>query len=68
MSRQPSFYGQRANAEDNPGSGKYKGPNRRRDIRRTLVDRRQEIRFEMNKEPRRVLEGRREQDHTPKYY
>lgn len=68
MSREASFYGQRAGGEQNGASGKYKGPNRRHQIRRSLQDRRQEIRFEMDREPRRILEGRREDDHTPKYY
>ena len=46
----------------------YHGLERRRALRRTGEDRRQEVRFESGKEDRRKGEGRREDDHTPKFW
>jgi hypothetical protein len=40
----------------------YKGPERRRDQRRKTTDRRQEIRFEPDREDRRKNNGRRKRD------
>lgn len=40
----------------------YKGPERRRDQRRKTADRRQEIRFEPDREDRRKRGGRRKTD------
>lgn len=40
----------------------YKGPERRKEIRRTKADRRQEIRFEPEKDDRRQNPGRRQGD------
>jgi hypothetical protein len=42
--------------------GTYKGPERRRDQRRKVTDRRQEIRFEPDREDRRKNGGRRKTD------
>jgi hypothetical protein len=44
----------------------YVGPERRIEQRRKIVDRRDQIRFELDKDPRRVSHGRRKgemQDH-----
>lgn len=43
----------------------YKGPERRRDQRRKTSDRRQEIRFEPDREDRRKNNGRRKTDQLP---
>ncbi len=40
----------------------YKGPEHRVDHRRTISDRRQDIRFEPDKENRRKIHGRRKMD------
>lgn len=42
--------------------GPYKGPERRQENRRSGVDRRQSIRFELEKEDRRKAYGRRKGD------
>jgi len=42
--------------------GPYKGPERRRENRRSGVDRRKNIRFELDKEDRRKTYGRRKGD------
>ena len=49
--------------EDNTGKPVYKGPERRKFSRRTIVDRRKEIRWEPNKTNRRQTTGRRASDH-----
>lgn len=46
----------------------YKGPNRRRVHRRNRGDRREEMRFEPDKNDRRVNPGRRAEDKTPKFW
>jgi hypothetical protein len=43
-------------------SNQYKGPERRREQRRKTADRREEIRFEPDKEDRRENAGRRQTD------
>lgn len=40
----------------------YKGPERRREVRRKNSDRRQDIRFEPDKDDRRQSPGRRKDD------
>jgi hypothetical protein len=40
----------------------YKGPERRRHQRREKTDRREEVRFEPDREPRRKKNGRRRED------
>jgi hypothetical protein len=44
------------------------GSERRKNNRRTQIDRRGDIRFELDKDDRRKEEGRRETDAQPKYY
>lgn len=43
----------------------YMGPERRRGSRRKKPDRREEIRFEPDKEDRRNSTGRRDEDYDP---
>jgi hypothetical protein len=47
---------------------KYMGVERRRENRRKTQDRRGDVRFDLNKTDRRKSEGRREDDHTPKFW
>jgi len=47
---------------------KYSGVERRRANRRSGTDRRADVRFDLDKNDRRQNEGRRESDHTPKYW
>ena len=47
---------------DNSGKPDYKGPERRKFLRRTQADRRKEIRWEPNKPCRRQATGRRAVD------
>lgn len=47
--------------DDKPGSD-YNGPDQRRERRRKIKDRRQEFRFEPDKEDRRKNSGRRKGD------
>ena len=71
MPSKSSFYGQRPDESDKEGSDsgeKYKGPDRREEMRRKQQDRRGDVRFEIDKDPRRKGEGRREEDKTPKYW
>ncbi len=44
------------------GKQPYDGPERRREQRRKMADRRKVVRFEMDKEPRRKKKGRRAED------
>lgn len=46
----------------------YNGMERRFVIRRSGEDRRKEVRFEVGKGDRRDGEGRRDDDHTPKFW
>jgi len=72
ISEKASFY-----AKD-PGLGttdvskktkkKYMGPERRKEDRRKTQDRRNDVRFDLNNTDRRKSEGRREDDHTPKFW
>jgi len=50
------------------GKKKYMGPERRKANRRSGKDRRSDVRFDLDKSDRRQTEGRREDDHTPKYW
>lgn len=52
--------------KDNPK--KYMGPERRRENRRGGKDRRQDVRFELNKEDRRQSQGRRHDDKSPQFW
>lgn len=54
---------------EKPRSAKgYTGPERRRGHRRGHTDRRQEMRFDMDKPDRRVCAGRRADDKRPKFW
>jgi hypothetical protein len=70
-----------AGGSGTPGSGKaavfgekprsaagYKGPERRRKHRRRHSDRREEMRFDLDKTDRRVLAGRRSDDKQCKFW
>ena len=46
----------------------YKGPERRRKHRRGHTDRREEMRFDLDKTDRRVLAGRRSDDKQVKFW
>jgi hypothetical protein len=46
----------------------YSGINRRRGHRRDNTDRRQELRFELDKPDRRKLAGRRKDDKRPSFW
>ena len=46
----------------------YTGTERRRQTRRHQRDRREELRFELDKTDRRVCEGRRAEDKTLKFW
>jgi len=46
----------------------YKGTERRRKHRRHHTDRREEMRFDLTKPDRRVCEGRRADDKSPKFW
>lgn len=50
------------------GEDKYIGPERRRNNRRGNTERRATVRFAADKVDRRELEGRRENDRTPKFW
>lgn len=54
--------------ERKPAARKYMGQERRRGHRRISRDRRQEIRFEFNKEDRRQQRGRRDGENTPSFW
>ena len=54
--------------EAKPGKKKYMGVERRKENRRSGKDRRGDVRFDLEKSDRRQNEGRREDDHTPKYW
>jgi hypothetical protein len=54
--------------DSNSPTKKYMGPERRRENRRSGHDRRQDVRFELNKEDRRKTQGRRRDDETPKFW
>jgi hypothetical protein len=53
---------------DTKNPKKYMGPERRRENRRGGHDRRQDVRFELNKEDRRQRSGRRHDDKAPKFW
>ncbi len=46
----------------------YVGTERRTRLRRTSGERREEIRFDLSKPDRRVLDGRRAEDVLPKFW
>jgi len=50
------------------GKKKYMGVERRKGNRRSGKDRRSDVRFDLDKSDRRQSQGRREEDHTPKYW
>ena len=49
-------------SEGSNGAVKYRGKERRYHSRRTKTDRRSDIRFEIDKEDRRINQGRRQDD------
>jgi hypothetical protein len=51
-----------------PSGEAYRGSERRRSHRRGHGDRRVEMRFEMDKDDRRVCAGRRADDKTPNFW
>jgi len=51
-----------------PEKKKYMGVERRKTNRRSGKDRRGDVRFDLDKSDRRKTEGRRAEDHTPKYW
>ncbi len=55
----------RRDTQSTPG---YVGPERRRSDRRGGKDRRENVRFELQKEDRRKGNGRREEDHQPDFW
>ncbi len=52
----------------NRNKKKYMGEERRRKNRRASMDRRSEVRFDLNKSVRRNSDGRRENDATVKFW
>ncbi|MFT4518876.1 MAG: hypothetical protein ACI9JM_001265 [Halioglobus sp.] len=67
-----SFYSRDpgAGSSENGNTGKkpYMGEERRRENRRKAQDQRKEVRFDLNNSDRRVIEGRRVDDSTPKFW
>ncbi len=53
---------------DVAGGKKYMGPERRRDNRRSGMDRRTDVRFEPSKDDRRQNHGRRHDDNSPHFW
>jgi hypothetical protein len=53
---------------DEEGEQQYSGPERREGNRRSGKDRREEVRFEVDKEDRRQRPGRRKGDKSPKFW
>ncbi len=61
--------GKAAVFEEKPRSAAgYKGPERRRKHRRSHTDRREEMRFDLDKTDRRVCAGRRSDDKQVKFW
>jgi hypothetical protein len=54
--------------QSKPQKKKYMGVERRKANRRSGKDRRDDVRFDLDKSDRRQNQGRREEDHTPKYW
>ena len=46
----------------------YTGAERRRENRRKAIDRREDVRFDLTKDDRRKIEGRRKDDGSPKFW
>jgi hypothetical protein len=53
---------------DRTGEEHYTGVERRRGERRAYHDRREEVRFEFDREDRRRGDGRRKDDKSPKFW
>ena len=53
---------------DSDDATEYKGPDRRKENRRSGTDRREDIRFEIGKEDRRKNHGRRHDDNSPEFW
>ncbi len=53
---------------DSKGAKKYMGKERRKENRRSGIDRRTMVRFEPGKDDRRESHGRREEDNTPDFW
>ena len=54
--------------QDEKGATKYMGVERRKDNRRSGIDRRTMVRFEPGKDDRRENHGRRHDDNTPEFW
>lgn len=54
--------------KDKQGEEHYTGVERRKADRRDYHDRREEVRFDINKADRRSAYGRRKDDKTPKFW
>jgi hypothetical protein len=54
--------------KDGQGEEHYTGVERRRGERRAYHDRREEVRFEFDREDRRRGDGRRKDDKSPKFW
>ncbi len=72
MNSKSSFYAQRPSAETQANVASpariYKGEDRRLQPRRMHTDRREDVRFELDKEDRRLNQGRRNDDNTPQFW
>ncbi|MCR9106331.1 MAG: hypothetical protein NXI15_13630 [Gammaproteobacteria bacterium] len=72
MNSKSSFYSQRPSAQPEHAiaspSPVYKGEDRRVTARRVQTDRREDVRFELDKEDRRTNQGRRSDDSTPQFW
>jgi hypothetical protein len=72
VAEKSSFYTRESELESDepalPRKKKYEGVERRKFNRRSGKDRRGDVRFDLDKSDRRESEGRREEDHTPKYW
>ena len=54
--------------EETPKEEKYLGPEQRRTNRRKATERREDVRFEIEKIDRREKQGRRSDDKSPTFY
>ncbi len=53
---------------DSKGATKYMGQERRKNNRRSGIDRRTDVRFEPGKDDRRQNHGRRHDDNSPQFW
>ena len=54
--------------DETPKEEKYLGPEQRRTNRRKAIERREDVRFEIEKIDRREKQGRRSDDKSPTFY